>query len=350
MACCTCAAAARAGAVLGSTQQQAAALLGRPLGSGPAARRPLGRSHLPPAPRPFCCRRNFLQLLELPASGPLRLEYDPEWLAVLRGTHHLMNLQRRPRSLPAFGGSRQGAREADLRAVREALEARGAWLCRRRRPLALRTLLARGWLQRAGNPGALLLPPHRAHPARGRPGPDPLLPAPPPAGGPAVPDNFSPTAPAYDPQGSRRGAMPPAPLRNPQTVALLALLGLDYNLDHAQQGQGGARQGQGQGRSAFAAAAAASGGGLAAAAANPEEIDIGDEDEEAEGQAQGLGGGAAAAAGFSLANPEEIDLGDEDEEEEGGQGGGADDTVEDEEGEGEDPMFAATEIQPALRQ
>jgi hypothetical protein len=46
---------------------------------------------------------------------------------VLRGTHHLINLQRGPRALPGFGGSRQGVREADLQAVREALAARGGW-------------------------------------------------------------------------------------------------------------------------------------------------------------------------------------------------------------------------------
>ncbi len=74
------------------------------------------------------CRRRFLQLLELPASGPLQLKYDPEWLAVLRTTHNLMNLQRRPRSLPGFGGLRSGARAEDLRYVQEVLQQRGGGL------------------------------------------------------------------------------------------------------------------------------------------------------------------------------------------------------------------------------
>lgn len=34
------------------------------------------------------------------AEGPLQLQYDEEWLAVLRTTHSLMSLQRRAVSLP----------------------------------------------------------------------------------------------------------------------------------------------------------------------------------------------------------------------------------------------------------
>ena len=34
-------------------------------------------------------RRQYMQILNLPANGPLKLEYDPEWLTVLRLTNHL---------------------------------------------------------------------------------------------------------------------------------------------------------------------------------------------------------------------------------------------------------------------
>lgn len=43
----------------------------------------------------------WLQILQLPdAEGPKEFSYDQEWLAVLRSTHSLMSLQRRPVSLP----------------------------------------------------------------------------------------------------------------------------------------------------------------------------------------------------------------------------------------------------------
>ena len=43
----------------------------------------------------------LLQLVDFPeASGPRELHYDAEWLAILRTTHHLMSLQRRPVTLP----------------------------------------------------------------------------------------------------------------------------------------------------------------------------------------------------------------------------------------------------------
>jgi hypothetical protein len=37
------------------------------------------------------------QVVELPARGPPVFEYDPEWLAILRSTHGVMNLNRQHR-------------------------------------------------------------------------------------------------------------------------------------------------------------------------------------------------------------------------------------------------------------
>ena len=50
-------------------------------------------------------------------------------------------------------------------------------------------------------------------------------------GGPTIPQNFAPTAPAYDPARPQRGRMPQRLLRNPQTVQFLEMLGLPYNLE-----------------------------------------------------------------------------------------------------------------------
>ena len=52
-----------------------------------------------------------------------------------------------------------------------------------------------------------------------------------------MPDNFVPTAAVYDPANPhmQRGSMPTELPRNPQTVALLDLLGLSYNLDRGGQ-------------------------------------------------------------------------------------------------------------------
>lgn len=50
------------------------------------------------------------------------------------------------------------------------------------------------------------------------------------AGGPRIPSNFQLTAPVHNPQ-ARRGTMPRRAYRNPQTEALLDLLGLPYNLE-----------------------------------------------------------------------------------------------------------------------
>ncbi len=69
--------------------------------------------------------------------------------------------------------------------------------------------------------------------------------------GSAIPDNFQQTAEAYNPSKSRgglHGTMPAVPARNPQTVALLELLGLPYTLDPA-----GARAATGPGHVAAGA-------------------------------------------------------------------------------------------------
>ena len=58
-----------------------------------------------------------LQLVDFPdASGPKELHYDAEWLAVLRMTHQLMSLQRRPVTLP---GARHQRLAADPHIDRE---------------------------------------------------------------------------------------------------------------------------------------------------------------------------------------------------------------------------------------
>ena len=55
-----------------------------------------------------------LQVLQLPeAEGPKEFSYDEEWLAILRSTHSLMSLQRRPVPLP--GKSFKGLAHAALR-------------------------------------------------------------------------------------------------------------------------------------------------------------------------------------------------------------------------------------------
>ncbi|CAL8465238.1 g4773 [Coccomyxa elongata] len=118
--------------------------------------------------------RGFLQVLELPdAEGPKVFSYDEEWLAILRTTHSLLSLKRKPAPLPGMGALRRGPNPEDVRYVREAVAARG---------------------------------------------------------GPEVPQNFAPTAPGHDGR-MRRGVMPSRPVHNPQTVAFLEMLGLPYNLD-----------------------------------------------------------------------------------------------------------------------
>ncbi|GAB4818925.1 hypothetical protein N2152v2_005971 [Parachlorella kessleri] len=187
--------------------------------------------------------RNFLQVVEFPeADGPLEFSYDEEWLAILKATHSLVNLQRRPWPVPAQAPP---VTQAQLEDIRQRLQQQG---------------------------------------------------------GPRVPDNFVPTAPAYDPANPRmqRGSMPTELPRNPQTVALLDLLGLSYNLDRG-------------GQQADAAVPAAE-------VANPEEIDLhgedddvpDDDDDSGEPAAQNIHAALAAVMQQKEQNPEEIALDDED--------------------------------------
>ena len=142
------------------------------------------------------------QVVEFPeAQGPLEFSYDEEWLAVLRATHHLLGLGRRPPPLPP---SAPPVSEADLAEVRRRLE--------------------EGQAAAAGRGGGTS--------GTATPHPPPTFP---------IPPNFQPTAPAYSPgdPGLQRGHMPQRPVRNPQTLALLGLLGLPYNLDEGGAGAGG---------------------------------------------------------------------------------------------------------------
>jgi hypothetical protein len=274
--------------------------------------------------------RDFLQLFEvddprsdaeaLAAGGtaaPPRLEYDDEWLAVLRGSWRLgekttaTGVRQQPLHAPPGGWDNPnppGPDAQDLEAVRRALDARYG------------------------------------------PRPSPRF----------VPDNFVLTAPAHPAGcsgGPGRGMMPRALLRNPQTTALLELIGLPADcLDPPPQEELVAMQQQQQGWGGAAGGGGGVGGGsgpppaprpmpvpavlnapwlpppttaeAAAAAArnNPEAIDIDDDEEDDEGGAAPapqklppppsawLPPTADAAAAAARNNPEEIDIGNDDED------------------------------------
>ena len=160
-------------------------------------------------------------------------------------------------------------------------------------------------------------------------------------GGAAIPSNFQPTAPAYNPTAGRnqKGRMPTVTPRNPQTVAFLEMLGLEYNLEDAGLGfRGQGRQGAG------VAAVAARVGPVVAVAVNPEEIALDDSEEDEGGDAAGdvgalaveraaavlaaagvrvggLGGGGVGAGVLQGEEDEEIiDEGPPDSDEEAGRG------------------------------
>jgi hypothetical protein len=129
------------------------------------------------------------QLVDVEAWGPPVLEYDEEWLAVMRSTHQLTNLSSVHRPLPVGLKSEsegevplkksRGPDPADVAFVRDLVEARGGSI--------------------------------------------------------KVPNGFVQTAKPHGGGGGKpgwRGRMPTKHVRNPQTEALLGMLGLPYNLDH----------------------------------------------------------------------------------------------------------------------
>ena len=63
-------------------------------------------------------RRDFLQILNFPdKEGHRRVEFDAEWLAVVKSTHHLRSCTKRAARLPIAGGSERSdysATEAEL--------------------------------------------------------------------------------------------------------------------------------------------------------------------------------------------------------------------------------------------
>eukprot|EP00879_Flechtneria_rotunda_P016090 GHRR01016831.1.p1 GENE.GHRR01016831.1~~GHRR01016831.1.p1 ORF type:complete len:285 (+),score=131.96 GHRR01016831.1:123-977(+) len=189
------------------------------------------------------------QVVELEAIGPLEFCYDPEWLAILRGTHHLMTTTRTAPPLPANWGGRAGPAAEDLAFVNTLFEERGTT---------------------------------------------------------AIPNNFVQTAPAYNSStGRTRGNMPRADLRNPQTEAFLQLLGLEYNLHHAANSSAAGNNWTSRAVAAVGGAGTnykAATGLLSQQQCNPEEIDIdsddaGDAPEAAGMPATAAQGSATAAAG-----------------------------------------------------
>lgn len=140
-----------------------------------------------------------LQVVDLPdAEGPKVFSYDEEWLAILRTTHSLLSLKRKPAPLP---GQTFMTRRI-----------RGLLLLRTFGPFTHAP--SRGFLPEICGDvcltgmGALRRGPNledvqyvrEAVAARG---------------GPEVPQNFAPTAPGHDGR-ARRGVMPSRPVRNPQ--------------------------------------------------------------------------------------------------------------------------------------
>lgn len=119
-------------------------------------------------------RRDFLQVLEFEAHGPPTLQYDEEWLAILRGSHDwLRTVKYPPDPLPnVVPGS--GPCVADLEFVRQALS-------KSQSPIPTTA--------------------------------------------------FSRTAPTHDSSSKYRGSMPTSVPCNPQTMALLNMIGRPYNLD-----------------------------------------------------------------------------------------------------------------------
>jgi len=122
--------------------------------------------------------RNFLQVVDIPDRSAGPITWDEEWLAIVKATHHAMPVRHHPPPLPRVPPGGASVAEPHIAAVRDAL-------------------------QRASSSvvGATAA--------------------------------FTPTVQAHDPRQarSRRGAPPSHTPRNPQTLALLDLLQLEYVLD-----------------------------------------------------------------------------------------------------------------------
>lgn len=136
------------------------------------------------------------QVVDFPqATGDKVLSYDAEWLAVLRSTHSMLSLQRHVPQRP------------------------GTWLLMVTHNSAYATDM-----QRVGpTPEATAfidaaLATNGAH----------------------IPTNFAKTVPEAGPDPPNRGRMPTSNPRNPQTEALLRLIGCEWNLgdDHGLEGLG----------------------------------------------------------------------------------------------------------------
>ncbi|KAK9802843.1 hypothetical protein WJX73_005943 [Symbiochloris irregularis] len=188
-------------------------------------------------------KRRFLQVVHFPdAHGAHELSYDAEWLAILRGTHGLLSLQRRQYPpIPGMVGGRpkrEGPAQGDLEYVQAQLAARGG----------------------------------------------------------EVPHNFTPTAVSQGELGRSHGVMPRSCAQNPQTLALLDVIGRPFNLAGSAPSQAQAHD--------------------HVSVANPEEIALDDtvgDDEDADGDAQPAANGGNAAV--LAPHPEDIDIGNEDEDE-----------------------------------
>mmetsp|Transcript_40348 Transcript_40348/g.75589 ORF Transcript_40348/g.75589 Transcript_40348/m.75589 type:complete len:424 (-) Transcript_40348:268-1539(-) len=120
-------------------------------------------------------RRDFLQLVDFPDTDkPLKLEYDVEWLSIVRATHGYISLNKLQASLPGMSAATAVSLESHHQAVQELLQ-------------------------------------HRKSAD--------------------IPLNFETTAPPYCASNPRKPRMPQKALHNPQTVAFLKSLQLEYNLD-----------------------------------------------------------------------------------------------------------------------
>eukprot|EP00192_Tetraselmis_astigmatica_P005189 CAMPEP_0117670614 /NCGR_PEP_ID=MMETSP0804-20121206/12866_1 /TAXON_ID=1074897 /ORGANISM="Tetraselmis astigmatica, Strain CCMP880" /LENGTH=454 /DNA_ID=CAMNT_0005478963 /DNA_START=166 /DNA_END=1526 /DNA_ORIENTATION=+ len=176
--------------------------------------------------------RDFLQLIHFPGArgeAPLKLEYDAEWLAVLRCTHGMLSTSYQS---PPLRAPSQGQLQGHLEFTRRLLTEKGA----------------------------------------------------------AIPENFCQTAPPVPPGSpAMRGHMPSKAWKNPQTVQLLEMLGLDYNLAPGSAGNSAPQSRK-----------------PVASVGNPEEIDIGSDDDGDDGEEEAM---------LPVENPEEIDIGENDDEE-----------------------------------